>query len=259
MGTSTVALNLAVALSRQNRRTIAVELRPDYGVFSFQLKHEPANTIAAFQDVDLARIDIEAVESRLANFPLGLRILFGPQRPEEFRLIPSENIEALLRVLSGMAECIVIDLAPVICPMTQAALRHCHFVSIVVEREPMCAQAGRVLQETLQAWDIHNEVRGAIVVSKFAMTSAASGNYELAPNDVASAMECPIVGVIPPAGDLCARANHAGIPILVLEPESLFSTTIQDMAQRVMAETAAPIEGEGSRARSQRDLENWFW
>ncbi|MGA2435550.1 MAG: response regulator [Bryobacteraceae bacterium] len=255
VGTTTVALNLAVAFSRLNKRTIAVELRPDYGVFSFHLKRTPTNNLSALSALAPKDIDVAAVESRLANFPLGLRVLFGPQRPEEFKPIAPEATEALIRTLSGMAECIVIDLPPVVCPMAQAALRQCHFVAIVVECDPVSAHAGRVLQETLQAWDIRNDARGAIIVSK----NPTGNANESTPSDIGAEIECPIVGVIPPAAELCARANHAGVPILVLEPESMYSTTILDMARRLTAETVVPVAGEEARARAQRDLENWFW
>ncbi|HXN47785.1 MAG TPA: response regulator, partial [Bryobacteraceae bacterium] len=73
-GTTTVALNVAAALAKQNRSTIAIELQPCGGMFSYQLKHAPAANLRL----------LNALGASLCSLPLGLRVLFGPQRPEEF-------------------------------------------------------------------------------------------------------------------------------------------------------------------------------
>ncbi len=234
-GTTTLALNIAAALAHQGTSTIAVEMKPDLGLFSFQLKHSPASNLSSLGSLDLSRIDTAEVGKRLCSFPQGLRVLFGPQNPDEFRDIDSAKAEALIRAVSQMAEIIVIDLPSLAFPMSQAVIRQCHFVSMVLERDAMSAHAAKTFMQVLHSWGISQQIAGAILVSR-------TQTYLPTPiNEIAAQLGCSIVGVIPPSIELCAKASQAGMPIAFLEPESTFSTTITELALRLAGDTVKPM------------------
>jgi Flp pilus assembly CpaE family ATPase len=234
-GTTTVALNVAAALAQQNKSTIAVEMKAGFGLFSFQLKHNPASNLSSLSSLVASRIDTLEVGNRLCSFPHGLRVLFGPQKPDEFREIDSVTAETVVRTVSQMAECTVIDLPSLAFPICPVVIRQCHFVSMVLERDAMSAYAAKVFLEVLHSWGISQQITGAIVVNR-------SLTYTPMPiNDIASQLGCQIVGVVPPAVELCAKANQAGSPIVFLDPESTFSTTLDEMAQRLSADTVKPM------------------
>jgi len=109
-GTTTVTLNVAAALARQGRSTIALELKPDLGLFSFQLRHTPAANLSALTALAPNRIDAVEVGKRLCTFPHGLRVLFGPQKPEEFKPVDPLVAGAVIRAASQLADCTLIDL-----------------------------------------------------------------------------------------------------------------------------------------------------
>ncbi len=64
-GTTTVALNVAAALAKQNRSTIAIELQPCYGMFAYQLKHAPAANLSSLASLGAAQVDEAALGARL--------------------------------------------------------------------------------------------------------------------------------------------------------------------------------------------------
>ena len=59
--------------------------------------------------------------------------------------------------------------------------------------------------------------------------------------EIAAQLSCPIIGVIPPAVELCAKASAAGMPIVFLDPECTFSSTLTELALRLGADTVKPM------------------
>jgi Flp pilus assembly CpaE family ATPase len=234
-GTTTMVLNIAAALARQGKSVIAMELKPDLGLFSYQLKHTPAANLSSLSSLAPGRIDAVEVGKRLCTFPHGLRVLFGPQKPDEFRDIDPLAAAAVIRGASHLAECTLIDLPSLAFPMCQAAIRQCTFVSMVLERDAMSAHAARLFLPVLHSWGISEQITGALVD-----TRALAYTPTPIP-EIAAQLSCPIVGVIPPAVELCAKASAAGMPVVFLDPECTFSSTLTELALRLGADTVKPM------------------
>ncbi len=234
-GTTTVVLNLAAALARLGKSTIAVELKPDLGLFSFQLKHSPAANLSSLSSLPAGRIDAAEVGKRLCTFPHGLRVLFGPQKPDEFRDMDPLAAAAVIRAASQLAECTLIDLPSPAFLMGQAAIRQCTFVSMVLERDAMSAYAAKLFLPVLHTWGISEQITGAIVDTR------ALAYTPTPMPEIASQLSCPIIGVIPPAVELCAKASAAGMPVAFLDPECTFSSTLTELALRLAADTVKPM------------------
>ena len=234
-GTTTVVLNLAAALAHLGKSTIAVELKPDLGLFSFQLKHSPAANLSSLSCLPADRIDAAEVGKRLCIFPHGLRVLFGPQKPDEFRDMDPQAAAAVIRAASQLAECTLIDLPSPAFLMGQAAIRQCTFVSMVMERDAMSAYAARLFLPVLHSWGISEQITGAIVDTR------ALAYTPTPMPEIASQLSCPIIGIIPPAVELCAKASAAGMPVAFLDPECTFSSTVAELALRLAADTVKPM------------------
>lgn len=228
-GTTTVALNVAAAMAKQNRSTIAIELQPSCGMFSYQLKHAPASNLKSLNALGADQMDEVTLAGSLCSLPLGLRVLFGPQRPEEFGDLDPAWVEALIQTASRMAESVVIDLpsANSGSSMLRTAIRQCHFVSMVLERDPTGVYAAKRFLELLHAWGISQLITGAVVVNRtMALTPMVI-------HEISTQLGCATLGAIPPAAELCARGHQAGSPVVFLEPDSTFSSTVIELTQRL--------------------------
>lgn len=234
-GTTTLVLNIAAALARQGRSTIAVELKPDLGLFSFQLKHAPAANLRSLASLPPGKINPTELDKRLCTFPHGLRVLFGPQKPDEFGDVDPQAAAAVIRAASQMAECTLIDLPSLAFPMCQAVIRQCTFVSMVLERDAMSAHAARLFLPVLHSWGISEQITGAIVDTR------ALAYTPTPMPEIAAQLSCPIIGVIPPAVELCAKASVAGMPVVFLEPDCTFSNALIELALRLGADTVKPM------------------
>ena len=228
-GTTTVALNVAAALAKQNRGSIAIELQPSGGMFSYQLKHSPASNLSSLNALGADHLDEAALGASLCSLPLGLRVLFGPQRPEEFGDLDPAWVEALIRTASGMAESVVLDLPSANSGSStlRTAIGQCHFVSMVLERDPTGVYAAKRFLELLHSWGISQLITGAVVVNRtMAMTPMVL-------NEISTQLGCSTLGAVPPAAELCARGHQAGSPVVFLEPESTFSSIVIELTERL--------------------------
>jgi MinD-like ATPase involved in chromosome partitioning or flagellar assembly len=171
-------------------------------------------------------VDAAAVRAALCSFPLGLSVLFGPQKPGEFGDVDPRAVVALVKTASQMADRVVIDLLSVASGMTQAAVRQCHLVAMVLECDAASVYAANLFLDVLRAWGISQLATGALVVNR------VMAQNPLPMNEITSQLDCTIFGVIPPAIDLCARASQTGSPIVFLEPESAYAGVLKDTVER---------------------------
>lgn len=235
-GATAVALNVAGALARQNRSAIALELRPCYGSFSFQLNHVPSDNLSTLAGMGPGGIHIEELLGRLYNFPFGLRVMFGPQKAEEYKEMQVDEAEALIAGVCDMADYCVFDLPCQPSPVSQAVIRKAHFTCLVVERDAVGVHAGKALLDVLNTWGISQRMTGIVIVNRAALFSP------IPISQISGQLSSPIVGVIPPAAEALIRAQSSGSPIVLSEPESTISVALADLATRVSADTVAAVQ-----------------
>jgi CheY-like chemotaxis protein/MinD-like ATPase involved in chromosome partitioning or flagellar assembly len=229
VGTTTVALSVASVLTRQGKSVIAVELRPDYGTFSLQLRKVPDENLGTLPEFDPERSNERELSKRLFSYQFGLRILFGPQKADEFKEIEPDQAEAVIEGLADMADYTIIDLPCYASGAGQAAIRRCDFVALVVEPELTCVMSGKVALELLRSWGVSGGLVGAVVVNR-TMVARAMKLHE-----IRSRLGCEIVGVVPPAAEACIAAQERGVPLVIYEPDSRVAVNLTEMTNRLVA------------------------
>lgn len=235
VGTTTLALNLAACVAWAKRSVIAVELRPDYGTFSYQLAMTPAKNLSHVLALDADQINESEIRSCLTNLPSGLQVLFGPQTLREFKEVEAGKAEALLSGLAGLADFVVVDLPGVFPAASQAATRHAHFGGLVVDADPATVAAGKVVLEQLCSAGASRSVLRAVVVEH------SSLEHGLRVNDITSQLDCKVFGTVPQATELCMRSQRAGSPFVLSEPNSVAAVAIYEMAYKLLSHEAARV------------------
>jgi MinD-like ATPase involved in chromosome partitioning or flagellar assembly len=122
---------------------------------------------------DLLALEPEAIDERelnvrLVNHSTGLRALFGPQKVNQYRGIRHDQAEAIITGLIRLADYTIVDLPCYPSSASQAALRHCDFVVLVMEPEPGCVQAAKMTLEMLQSWGVSGGLVGSVIVNRTA-------------------------------------------------------------------------------------------
>ena len=229
VGTTTVALNVASVLARQEKIVIAVELRSDYGTFSLQLRKSPDQNLGSLLELDPEQITERELSKRLFNSPFGVRVLFGPQKADEFKQIEPDRAEAVIEGLTGMADYTVIDLPCYGSSASQAAIRRCDFVALVVAPELVCVISGKVALGLLESSGVSGGLVGAVVVNR----TIAARAMKL--REIRSRLGCEIVGVVPPAVEACIAAQERGVPLVIYQPDSVAAVNLIEVTNRLVA------------------------
>ncbi len=229
VGTTTIALNVAALLAQQKKSVILAELRGSYGTLAVHLKWTPAENFSQLLDLLPSQIDERAVNARLFSTGFGVKILFSPQRVEEFREPIAESVKATIRQLSNMAEYVVLDIQPGASSAIEAAVRACDLVSVVLEPDATCVQAARVALDLLKSWGVSGSLVSAVVSNRSGMTSGTNLR------EIRVQLGCEIIGVVPFASEACTAALGQGVPLAVWRADNIASMTLKEMASRLTA------------------------
>jgi DNA-binding response OmpR family regulator len=235
VGTTTIALNIAALLAQQKKSVILAELRGSYGTLAAQLKWTPAENFSQLIDLLPSQIDERAVNARLFSTGFGVKILFGPQRVDEFREPTVESVKATIRQFTNMAEYVVLDIQPGASPAIEAAIRACDLVTVILEPDVTSVQAAKVSLDLLRSWGVSGSLVSATVSNRSGMTSGTNLR------EIKSQLGCEIIGVVPFASEACTAALSQGVPLAIWRADNIASMTLKEMASRLSASALVGI------------------
>jgi len=236
VGTTTVAVNVALALVKQEHSVVLAELSSYPGTVASQLGVDPTINLGPLLDCkDPAEINRLKLTKCLTNHKTGLRLLLAPHNMEEPRDITAEQSENIVQELAGMADYTLVDLPFHPSTATKTALHHCNFVVLMLELEVACVAAAQSMLQRLQSWGITGSSVGAVIVKHAAVTSSISLSR------IRSSLNCKIIGMIPPDPDLCVLALNTGSPGVISQPESNFAVALSDLATRLAADQVVAL------------------
>jgi Flp pilus assembly CpaE family ATPase len=236
VGTSTVAVNVALALVKKENSVVLAELSSYPGTLASQLGLDSAINLGPLLDCkDPEQINRLTLGKCLTKHKTGLRLLLAPSNMEEARDIASEQAENIVQELAGIADYALIDLPFHPSAATKTALQHCNFVVLVLEPESPCVSAAQSMVHRLQSWGIAGSSVGLVVVKHAPVAST------IKLNQMQSSLNCKIIGMVPPDPDLCALALNTGSPGIISQPESNFSEAISELAERLATDQVAAL------------------
>lgn len=228
VGTTTLVLNLAAALAKAGESVIAVELIPDYGSFAAHLRRTPLWNSSTLLKTASDAITREQLESCLADGG-GFRVLFGPQRPEDYSELSPEHARAVLRNAATLADFTLVDLPSSFVPYTAEVVLHAAFMTLVMERDWLGLHSGLAKLPLLKSAGAREGAFAVALVNK-------TPHVEMLPEpEFARQLGCGVLAAIPAAGDLLA-ANYGPEPVVVNRPDAPYSECIYEMARRLTAD-----------------------
>jgi len=233
VGTTTVAMNVATALTGRGS-VILAEVRPMFG--SLQTYFHPGRMVRGFsnrQDFEVTETGARVAASMLWPVPgvEGLRLLFGPQTPEDCDEIEPERATKLLQTLAAKADFVVVDLPASLSQANRAILGASHYFTIIVEPVPACMRLGRLALDAIQNWERAPASIATVVVKH---------SSDMAPiplPEIAGELGVPIHCVVPPASESCAQGERARLPMIKCDPDSLAADSFLTLARRFLLQS----------------------
>jgi DNA-binding response OmpR family regulator len=228
-GVSTMAVNLAAALSRKERNIILLELRSHGGSLAAILGVNPPVTLDAIAEMG----GPNALESSLSKLPFGPRLLGATAgAPPAAGSWDASSAAALLQRIATMADHVIVDATLAQPVLAQAAAARSSFTLLVVEREPVSVLLAGRITGTLAAWSGRPTCVGAALVNHVPFLDSAPLPA------IRAELNCGIVGVIPPARELLQSYRRQG-PIVLTQPQAPVSIAFSELADRL---DQSPVE-----------------
>jgi Flp pilus assembly CpaE family ATPase len=209
VGATTLALDVAAALAGRHS-AILVELGSGSETLTLRIR-----TAAKSAPPYGARLDgLWAVK----GIP-GLRIARAQDT------LSAATLAGTLEALDAEARYLLLDLGSALTPLVKSALAHLDALGVVVDMEMLSVEcAKRVIGTIEQAGACPRASIGVVVVNR------ASLACPLSVAEVQRLLGLPVLGSIPPAGDLCNSAQRARRPVVDFEPASLAAQSFSQVA-----------------------------
>ncbi|RPI96100.1 MAG: CobQ/CobB/MinD/ParA nucleotide binding domain-containing protein, partial [Chloroflexi bacterium] len=107
-GTTTIATNMASALMRQDTRVLLIDCNLQFGDVDTFLNLQAQSNIADLTKA-VSDIDNDTLEAVLVTHASGLKVLTAPPHPEQAYDIASDDVKALVQLLAGSYDYVVVD------------------------------------------------------------------------------------------------------------------------------------------------------
>jgi DNA-binding response OmpR family regulator len=237
LGTTTLALNVSIALQHRGHDVILAEMSPGQGTLALDLDiHQPIG-LTNLLTRSLKDIHLRSVDSEIFSHKTGLRLLTSGSRPRDTELeqaIP--QMEAVVSNLSAMCTTVVLDLGSGLRPQTHPLMINCDRIILVVEPIHPTNLIGQALLEELETRGI---ARHRI---SLALITRERTSLQIPWQQVSNDLGLELAGIISPAPEQAHQASQTGTPLIVLHPAGLVSDQIHKMADHI-ASFLPPIQG----------------
>lgn len=240
VGRTTVAANVALALAAAGEPTCLVDLNLQFGDLAMTLDIVPKQTLASLAQIEF--IEPAVVEDTLMRHKSGVRLLAGPDRPEEAELISSALVDQALRLLVPMCSWLVVDM-----PAHMGDL----LLPVLDRRPKILLVTGPDIATVRNTGQAVRLLRGlgvdgaqVQVVLNRAVSQAVVNNDTIERN-----VGLPLVASIPDDVRAMRVAATKGEPVVLGQPGSLTGRAYKHLAD-VLLDKAQPI----SNAQHKRSL-----
>lgn len=229
VGTTTAAVNASVLLAKGGHNVILAELRNTFGTACLQLNIRPRVSVGRlFRERD-TRTSREIVGA-LMSHPSGLKVLAGPQQPEEYLELTPAMVSSALDALRHSAQTVVLDLPVSSSPAWREAIERSDFIALVTEQDPTSLAAAKMLLILLKGYGVPPSNIGGLIVHR------ARSSTEMSALQISNFLELGLLGVIPSAPEECASAARLGSPVVLTQPTANISQAFAQVAERLSAD-----------------------
>lgn len=230
VGTTSVAINLAVAISQRNKQVALIECQPYMGTAARQLGLRSCSTLASLGKLEAHAIDQASVEACVTMHYSGVRVIPAPIKLEAGTCpITPAHAQALLKHLDNLAETVILDLGSQLTPTVRQFLGHCDHVILVTDADGIALQLTKtILQERENLGVRPGAVSNVVVVNRVRMAA------EMTRLEIEEKLDQELLAFIPPVPELFRQGAHEGHPAILIQPEGLHAAMIRQLADALV-------------------------
>lgn len=228
MGTSTLALNLALAYFQRTRKEIiAAEIRAGQGTWAGELNFPNAEGLNNLLNMRSGEVTRAAVEKELVRTTFGIRLLLANHRIKDFALLQSAvpQLEAILHHLSTLGDMVFVDIGNPFLPGFEKVITYCDEMILIAEPQPFSLKRTNQLMDELTEYGFgKSKILNVVIVNR------VRADLQLSALQIQEMLGKPITLVIPPAPEQSYHAALRNVPLIQLQPDGILSQQINRLA-----------------------------
>lgn len=224
IGKTTIASNLAVALSTEAHQTVAlVDMDTRFGDVAITMDIPVERSIA-----DLARnldnVDRNSLREYLVQHESGVRILPAPTRPSDWRNLTAQHIRDVVDVLAQTHDFVILDTPGTFNEIVAAAIEVGTMILLITTLDMASIKDTVLALEMLHERFGNDEERIKVVLNRAGMDTGVREK------DVERTLDSPLWWRIPQDQEV-VKAAQLGRPIVMSRPNSKVSLEIREIAR----------------------------
>jgi pilus assembly protein CpaE len=230
VGRSTIALNLACALSaEQKRRVVLVDLDLQFGdLLTMIAGAEVGGNLVDLAGTPVGEFEPKLVADALIDGPGGVTLLAAPLSPEFAEVVDKGTVQLgmVLDVLAKGFDEVIIDCGRHLGDAVATVLDRAQRVILVTSPTMTSLKSLRVSLSLLAELSVPDE-RIAVVLNR------NEDHSNFSPAQVARTLEHPLLAVIPYDSRTAVTAVDTGEPFVLTNPRAAVSTAVMRLAAEV--------------------------
>jgi len=230
VGTTTLAVNVAVALTQQlgrERQVVLADIRTGMATSSIQLGLQRHGSIEHLLDLLTEHIEARTIEAQLEEHRTGVRVLSGQLEPPGLaKPVSPAHAWVIVQHLGAMADYLLLDLGVGLDETNRRILPHCDHAVVVIEPHRMALMlAQALLDEMTLSLNLARHRISVVLVHK--APSATTFTKDM----VEGLLQHSLAGAVAPAPELAFQAAEQGVPMVVMQPMGLVAQQFQTIAE----------------------------
>jgi pilus assembly protein CpaE len=223
IGTSTIAVNLAVALQQEQGDVVLMDADLQFGDVLVHLNTKAKRTMSdLIQDGELA---LDILPDLVLPHNSGLKLLLAPPQPEFADEITQEILVSIIGALQGLFKIIVVDTTSQLTEKTAAILEVADYILVVTAPELPGIKSTKLFLE-LAEQSGYEDNRIGVVINKFNQPGGVN------PDQIETALKLEHTYRVP-SDPKMTRASRKGVAVVQQDPSATSSQAIMKMAQDI--------------------------
>jgi pilus assembly protein CpaE len=223
VGKTTLAVNLAYALTTMNKKVALIDLSLQFGEVGVFLDIPKGDTIADM--VEEHSFELSTIKSYLIRHQSGIQVMLSSSSPEYAELIRPEHIDAILSALRTEFDYVVVDMGVSLGDCAIAAMETSDTILLVVNEDIASLHDAKRSIKVLEALNQQDKIK--VVVNKDGISTITVKN-------VANLLEMTPVLIIPYDLKSAMLAVNRGIPMLSCAPNAKATKEIRNFARSLI-------------------------
>lgn len=250
-GCSTIAVNMAVALSQADHNTMLVDGSLQFGDVAVMLNLKPATSI-----VDLVErsgdLEPDLITSIAQTYSPNLKVLLAPPRPEMAELVQESHVKRFLKMMRQMYEFIIIDTSSSLSEVALSMMDEADRIIVIAQQNlPSLKNVSRFIDLTRELE--YDQRKLMLVVNR------ATNKQSISVKDVGDTLKRPVVAVIPLEEAAANDAADQGRPLVTGQWQKRpISAALLKLTDIVKEELRAQPEAAGNQPAATSRLARLF-